>query len=84
MTILRYVNLVSNIGFNEDGTHTIPKDSPLANMPVEQITFSLSHTLFVLRHRKADNLMQQNIFQHSLIKKFKNKINSFLSLYFVK
>lgn len=27
-------NLVSNIGFREDGTHTSDKDNPLANMPV--------------------------------------------------
>ncbi|MGI0480772.1 glycosyltransferase family 2 protein [Geminocystis sp. CENA526] len=52
LTVLPNVNLVSNIGFGEDGTHTFG-DSPFANMPTEDIG-EIIHPPFVVQHKEAD------------------------------
>lgn len=52
LTVLPHVNLVSNIGFGSDGTHTQGKGK-FANMFNEEIG-KISHPPFVIRHREAD------------------------------
>ena len=54
LAILPNVNLVSNIGFRTDATHTTGS-SPLANMPVQAMDFPLRHPLFVIRDVQADD-----------------------------
>jgi hypothetical protein len=52
LSISPNVNLVSNIGFRTDGTHTI-SDSNLAAMPVSELG-EIQHPLFVIRDADAD------------------------------
>ena len=52
-TVLPERNLVSNIGFDEDATHTRRKISRLANLPTEPIP-ELNHPPFLVRHKEAD------------------------------
>lgn len=52
LTTLPNVNLVSNLGFRSDATHTFG-ESELANMPVENIG-KLQHPTFMVRDRSAD------------------------------
>lgn len=47
------VNLISNIGFGADATHTFG-ESPLANMPAAEIALPLRHPPFVTRSVEAD------------------------------
>ena len=54
LTVLPNVNLVSNIGFGSDATHTAGASS-LANLEVEKIAFPLRHPKMVLRDAKADS-----------------------------
>lgn len=54
LAILPNVNLVSNIGFRTDATHTTGS-SPLANMPVQAMDFPLRHPSFVIRDVQADD-----------------------------
>lgn len=62
LTILPNVNLVSNIGFNTEATHT--KDTiRLGNMPTEAMTFPLIHPQFVVRDTQSDDFTQKNIFK---------------------
>lgn len=53
LTILPNVNLVSNIGFSEESTHTKNMQSPLAHLPAQTIG-EIMHPSFVIRDRKAD------------------------------
>ena len=53
LTILPSRNLVTNIGFDFDGTHTTAR-TRYANIPHAEITFPLSHPPTVLRHFDAD------------------------------
>lgn len=63
LTILPNVNLVSNIGFGEDATHT--KGDRFANMAVHPMDFPLQHPAFVLRDAKADHFTQSTHFDNA-------------------
>lgn len=56
------VNLVSNIGFGPDAVHMKSPDHPVANMPVEEMTFPLQHPPVVIPDREADRLIIENVY----------------------
>jgi len=57
------VNLVSNIGFGDESTHTKGYDPLRANLPTRSIGFPLIHPKNVVANRQAEKLMQ-DIFYH--------------------
>lgn len=61
LTILPGVNLISNIGFDGQATHTI-EDSPLANMSVQELSFPLQHPVDVCVNEGADAYTWNNIY----------------------
>ncbi|MGH9799051.1 MAG: glycosyltransferase family 2 protein [Blastocatellia bacterium] len=52
------VNLISNIGFRDDATHTFG-ESPHSNMPLAEIALPLKHPQFVVQGSEADYLIQE-------------------------
>ena len=68
LSIIPKKNLISNIGFREDGTHVTNSNSPLANLPIYTIHFPLKHPSFILRNRRADKIYSKQAFRKSLIK----------------
>lgn len=52
------VNLISNIGFREDATHTFG-ESPFANMQTNQLAFPLTHPPFIMRSVELDAMIQE-------------------------
>jgi hypothetical protein len=61
LTIIPRQNLVSNIGFSSDATHTIV-GSPLANLTVEAMQFPLEHPLCMFIDSKRDELTARAFF----------------------
>jgi hypothetical protein len=61
LTVLPNVNLVSNIGFGEDGTHT-SGDSPLSKMAAFELSFPLKHPNWMIKDKRADDYTQKTIF----------------------
>jgi hypothetical protein len=59
LTILPAVNLVSNIGFRTDATHTTAA-SALAELPAFEMPFPLTHPSFVLPDLQADLYTQRS------------------------
>lgn len=59
--ILPNVNLVSNIGFGMEATHT-KIVGKCANMPVKEMKFPLQHPSFVIRDGVADDYTQATLF----------------------
>lgn len=59
LSILPHGNLVTNIGFGAQGTHTTNASSRVANIPVTAMTFPLQGPPYVLRHVAADECTQQ-------------------------
>lgn len=47
------VNLISNIGFREDATHTLALESPYANVPLQEIS-EITIPKYILPEKKAD------------------------------
>lgn len=61
LTALPKENLVSNIGFGPEATHTTGS-SPLACLPVVPISFPLKHPPYVLRDAAADRFTERRVF----------------------
>jgi hypothetical protein len=68
LTALPEVNLVSNIGFGPEATHTL-EDSPYANLPISDIG-EIIHPPFVIQHQEADRYTFKTIFNEGTKKKF--------------
>jgi hypothetical protein len=62
LTILPAVNLVSNIGFGLNATHT-RSSSRIANLGTHQMDFPFLHSPFVLRDARADELTQASVYE---------------------
>ncbi len=78
LTILPQVNLISNIGFNADATHT-NKGVPWASQSIYPIDFPLTHPSFILRNTVADSSTANIMYQSNLFKKAMNKLKFILS-----
>jgi hypothetical protein len=72
LAILPSVNLISNIGFGANATHTTG-GGKLANMSVEAISQPLAHPQFVLRDAEADRYTHQTIWHDNLFKKLQRR-----------
>jgi hypothetical protein len=66
MNILPSVNLISNIGFGAEATHTTAS-SPLANLPTRAMTFPLTHPTIQARNREADLFSDRHCFRTPLV-----------------
>ena len=62
LTVLPNVNLVSNLGFGPDATHTQDPASKLANMACHQLD-QLSHPPHVIRDTEADRMSWHRLFK---------------------
>jgi len=67
LTIIPNVNLVANIGFDQNATHTKIKNR-YANLPTEDL-WSICHPRFPVRHRAADLYTFENLFRPEISQK---------------
>ena len=65
LTILPAVNLVSNIGFGKDATHTLRKSNRFAALPVQEMTSPLRHPPYMIRDERADRFTQRTMFRRA-------------------
>lgn len=64
LSILSNVNLISNIGYADEGTHTQNKSSQFGNIATEDMIFPLKHPGFVIRDAQADLFTQNTLFDY--------------------
>ncbi len=57
LSILSNINLVSNIGFREDATHTRRSTDKRANLDVAEMTFPLNHPPCIVHDREYDQMI---------------------------
>jgi len=82
LSILPNATLVSNIGFGPDATHTRGRNSPIAYLQTEDITFPLQHPPYMVRHAEADDFVVQKLVlskmskQPSLLQRFFSKCSA--------
>lgn len=54
LCIIPNVNLVSNIGFRPDATHTVTENGRHANIPHQELDKEISHPKYILPEKQAD------------------------------
>lgn len=72
-------NLISNIGFNDEATHTT-SNSIYANMKVNNLEFPLSHPREIRVDRDADLLTCKSMFEGSKLKRAFRKLQNILGV----
>lgn len=84
LSIVPQVNLVSNIGFDSDGTNTTGKQTnytrKFANMPTEAVNFPLKHPTLMVRHMEADNFTQKEMFMLGFARRVKLNIKNLIKI----
>lgn len=73
-TVVPNKNLVSNIGFNADSTHTANPNSPMSNLKTEAMGFPLVHPSFVIRDVKADAKYLKRAYDSRLVRRVWKKL----------
>jgi len=75
LSIRPSVNLIRNIGFGEDATHTFGKNEEIEQNIARDIEFPLKHPEFVMVYKKDDKLFGQKNLDTRLVSKIKRKLN---------
>ena len=78
LSILPLKNLVRNIGYGSDATHTRTTDQILANLRPESMDFPLMHPGTVNRIHAVDKYIDRYWFKISLVNYSKRKVRHFL------
>jgi hypothetical protein len=77
LNIIPTRNLVQNIGFGQDATHTKNQD-PLANIRADAMGFPLRHPAAITPWQARTMRLQKRVFLHSLFKRIRRKISNTL------
>jgi hypothetical protein len=62
LAIIPKANLVTNIGYGPNATHTFNPDSYFANVPTYELLFPLDHPEAIVRNYEADLFIQKMLF----------------------
>lgn len=77
LVILPNINLISNIGFGSDATHTTNSDSKLAQILTDSMSFPLQHPPFLIRDNHADEFTEKQQFNPTFWAKIQRIITKF-------
>lgn len=77
LSILPSVNMITNIGFDGNATHTTGA-SDLANLARNPVDFPLVHPLDVIRNVQADRFTDRKCFRIPVAKRVRNKLAGWL------
>jgi hypothetical protein len=75
-------NLVSNVGFGVNATHTTNDISPINSVNVEAMEFPLCHTPYMIPHIDADKFTYRVYCQLSLTERIAKKLKTIFKLLF--
>ncbi len=79
LNIMPNKNLISNIGFDDDATHTTKKNH-FSNIHNEEMTFPLIHPEFIIRNIRSDRITEKKHFlPHPIMGPIIDKIKAVLS-----
>jgi hypothetical protein len=76
LAVIPNVNLISNIGYTSEATHTREETCRYSEMPLEAMNFPLKHPPFVIRHAQADHFIEYTLYdyQPNLLKRVNQRI----------
>lgn len=75
LSIIPNNNMISNIGFGNDATHTFNKKSKFSNISLDPSSNNLIHPSCIIRHKEADSKSFRNILEEM---NYKQRIKFFL------
>lgn len=78
LSIRPHVNLISNIGFTPDATHTKDTENSSANLPTEAMEFPLRHPEFMMRDVYEDSFLHSGLEKRSLLQRGAAKLKRML------
>jgi hypothetical protein len=70
-------NLISNIGFGQDATHT-KQETHLSHLITHPMDFPLQHPPIMMRNYEADRLTELNVYQCLIRQRILSKVSSLL------
>ena len=76
LSIRPKVNLISNIGFGDDATHTIGNNKDVENNNAIYIDFPLLHPDFIMVYKKDDNYFSEKYIDTRLFSRMRRTINA--------
>ncbi|MAT70190.1 MAG: hemolytic protein HlpA-like protein [Planctomycetaceae bacterium] len=79
LTVLPSTNLVRNIGFGPDATHTVSHGRS-AFLEAHEMKFPLQHPQFLIRDKQADDYSHQTIFHSPWDARLKKRIKQLLGI----
>jgi len=75
LSIRPSVNLIANIGFGEEATHTLGDNKEIENNTASQISLPLNHPEFIMIYKKDDEIFGKNNLVHGFLSRIKRKLN---------
>lgn len=79
LAITPTLNLVANLGFGEDATHTLDSKSPVANLCTHHLDFPLRHPLtFIPDSKYLDAVLNKTRPRASLKRRIKDKVKKII------
>jgi len=74
VNIVPMANLISNLGYGSDATHTTSNESQVANLALEPMSFPLNHPSEVTRNNQADHITDKVFFRGTLTDRARQKL----------
>ena len=78
LSIRPSVNLISNIGFGEDSTHTVRPDDDRSNLPTTAMSFPLQHPPVAI-DRRRDRKEYRKFWEFNLRKRIVSKVKKLIA-----
>lgn len=76
LSIRPSVNLIGNVGFGEDATHTSTKNEEIESNVAKQISFPLNHPDFVMVYKVDDKIFGKKNLNSRFLSKVVRKLNA--------
>jgi hypothetical protein len=83
LTVVPEINLISNIGYGADATHTFEICS-LANIPVAEMKIPLIHPELMIINSTADRFTDRILYNINIFSYMKSKLSSLLKISYIK
>jgi len=80
ISIIPTVNMISNIGFGADATHTSDSNNKLSEMPKKDINFDLIHPKIMMPNVIYDDFNAKYLFGLNYFDFYKNKIKQIIKI----
>lgn len=79
LSIIPRINLVTNIGFGNDATHTFGDNLGISNIDAKEFNFPLTHPNFLLQNSIADSKSSKLFYKKNYFLKFFKKLKKLMN-----